>query len=440
MSNATKPAETASSPLDFFYGELNPINMGAYSLVTPDMIIDNKMAVFNNEIAAATRPNVFNPAKTYRGLVVWPFMEAVEDIHSAMVKRVQNIGPSHRCAALVYIPELHACPNPLILPDAKNFASLAKLLPKFVGEISETDTQEVFAPIGSIIEVGWEDNNFSYGIIKKVLIRNTDQNLSEVLATARELIEDAAGVVSAAAGEASAWDPETINCDSPTKKTRNAALQLTEEQVAAWKYIAPFLPEGSRLSSGLRASDQQANIIIRYARSENLAGASSLEPSDSAGVESARQTLISGKAPSGKKYAIGPVKRDPDAPNEKYTGHFAGLAIDISGGDTAFLRSVEAAVRTAENSVEGFSTTLILPELPPNYSNMCIHVEVPKGLTFDPEALKTGWQEATGCTERDPNEEINDISSNYDWDNPTSVASNAEGSQEDNSDQLPEDA
>lgn len=129
----------------------------------------------------------------------------------------------------------------------------------------------------------------------------------------------------------------------------NHGVKLTEAIESNYRVLAPYLPGGTYLTSGLRTDQDQANVIHNYFAQYG-------GPSSITDTEQQRQWLERNHG-----MVIAHVGSSP---------HRTGLAFDLSG---ASLSQIEAAVRRCarEKPAEFHFSRLIYES-----SNNCIHVEV----------------------------------------------------------------
>ncbi len=126
-------------------------------------------------------------------------------------------------------------------------------------------------------------------------------------------------------------------------------VKLTEAISSNYRVLAPYLPAGTVMTSGLRTDEDQASLIHRYFRSHG-------GPASITDTEEQRQWLA-----NNYDMVIARVGSSP---------HRTGLAFDLSG---AALSQIEAAVRRCarEKPAEFHFSKLIYES-----ANNCIHVEV----------------------------------------------------------------
>lgn len=165
--------------------------------------------------------------------------------------------------------------------------------------------------------------------------------------TERHLFQEN-GKVEVKAPKQGGQQSETVDNDGSLPHVQSG-VKLTDAISSNYRVLAPFLPAGAVMTSGLRTDADQESLIHRYFKSHG-------GPASITDAEAQRQWLA-----SNYDMVIARVGSSP---------HRTGLAFDLSG---APLSQIEAAVRRCarEKPAEFHFSRLIYES-----SNNCIHVEV----------------------------------------------------------------
>ena len=385
---------------EFQFGQLNPTPFNRrYKTSNPGMIVDNPRAVMRQLQKDTVQPDMFRGVRIFKGVVLsWTYENAEESELFAFFRRLFKnpvADGDKQNFFKVMIPELHAhLVNPLTIVDEVEQGRFLSYYPDFALNPSAGALGVQLKP-GSLVEVEFLDDTFTHGQIKSVIRMADDQEPPTALRSAVAMFAAAVWPPGPLFQTPTLhdYDPMDIPCTGPNVIIKTG-IKMTEVLANSLKMLGPFLPDGTVVTSGVRTSAQQANIIVRYANEVGVP----VDPNSRESVEAARRKLVDKAGPY--KMYISSVRYDPDAPSTQYRGHFGGTALDFSAGAGTpdILANIEAAVQTAQTELSTFNTTLILVEVP----NRCVHVEFDSTNTYNPEDLTIGWSAQTGCIE-DPN-------------------------------------
>ena len=389
----------ADSPnYNFVPGTLNPTPFKSkHKTYTTSMIIDDALSTHNKIISNNIAPDLYEGATVFTAIIVG--VDYSDNEESALYQKLQSVlGPLGimEASTTVYycmIPELHGhLVNPLTIDPGEDpyyEDSISHQFPEF-HIAAGSDVEQAQCVPGSLVTVEFSDGARQSGEIVRVVKPNDDPNPPRSLSSAMALYNNqtspsdsntSTNTSSAATGEA-----EKIPCTGPSV-TINSGVKLVTAAANFIKLVGPWLPNGTRITSGARSSDKQASIIKYYGEKKLQVDPSTVTTREQ--VEALRKRLTAKPTPG---MFIARVKYDPLAPNTSYSGHSGGLALDFAG---AALGTLEKHLREAEQYMPSVTITNLLVES----SNGCVHVEFPATTTYNADELFTNWQTYTGCFE-----------------------------------------
>jgi hypothetical protein len=397
--------------------------------ITSDMLIDAPLAVRQKMANNTIAPNLYEGLMEFEGTVLEVLTVDSED--SGFWQQLKEFAGYSLPEVPHYIcrPDhiLEHVPDPRKLTNAKEQFEWLKKHPVFEGLPSTGGENSKVNLInrGSRVRLKYSDATHRHGKVIELIHAHPDPESALLFGgaiTPREIYEasDASSDVNKALRN---FDPSKIDCDDLKPFTSiNSGVRISETVAACMKYVIPFLPKGSVITSGVRKTEDQENIIRGYAGKEKKKHGSfpvsEEEMKTPAGLEKARVELWR------RNFLIGQVRGDdyptgdlPRAPDAFYPGHAGGKAFDISG---APLDAIDAAVRSIAAAAPGFVMTHSLIER----ANNCVHVQVLDSSYFDALDLQTAWYNITGCM-NDPNPMVEHIVANYSMGTKTYATSDA---------------
>ena len=148
-------------------GQLNPEltpKIGT-PIARPSNITDSAAAVHRKTMSNLVAPNVFEGVTTFRAIVLCPYIE-----DGGALTELTNQSPGESISFRCMIPELHlGLPNPFSARDEDEFKEISSTFYPIYG-VPESRKSEFNsgAPLGSIVEVRFDDPNKSIGYVVAV--------------------------------------------------------------------------------------------------------------------------------------------------------------------------------------------------------------------------------------------------------------------------------
>lgn len=178
-------------------GQLNPLNFSLKTpIATPDKIIDNPMAVYNQSIANLMNANLFDGVTQYKAQVLLSFDNEEEDnsfwqlIRSSLPDSLAEHIPPQSKFCVCRIPEIHQAfvdPNLYQDGDPKKIKAILRH-PVFEANLINLGVKGQIGP-GSIVNVSFFDPLLRTGEVTGIVFDSGEPNTITSNSTARSTVE-----------------------------------------------------------------------------------------------------------------------------------------------------------------------------------------------------------------------------------------------------------
>jgi len=178
LSTHVEIPENQIENFQFKHGELNPTQFSTSrgARYSSKNIIDNPAAVHNDMTSRRAAQTMFKKGKVFRAIVMK--VESVPSNSDPLSNLLSSIFPTtqRQNVHICRVPELHAhLPDPILMKDEDKKRAL-QYYPRFVFNPVKAGrtSYENEAKEGSIVEVEFDDQTFSTGMVKKVVKANAN--------------------------------------------------------------------------------------------------------------------------------------------------------------------------------------------------------------------------------------------------------------------------